>query len=93
MLWVYSHYKYFNSFSAGIDFKCHNLTSAKTSGYDFWSRSPHCKSKNIYYDHNLLDPYHRYSNESEKANQDIYDDFKMKLLFDLHGLYKNISAF
>ena len=22
-----------------------------------------------------VDPYHRYSNESEKANQDIYDDF------------------
>ena len=25
-----------------------------------------------------VDPQHRYSNESEKANEDIYDDFKMK---------------
>ena len=32
---------------------------------------------------------HRYSNE---ANWDIYDDFKLKTTFDLHALYKNISA-
>ena len=25
-----------------------------------------------------VDPYHRYSNESERANEDIYDDFKLK---------------
>ena len=25
-----------------------------------------------------VDPYHRYSNESERANEDIYDDFKVQ---------------
>ena len=30
MLWVYDHYKYFHSYSAGIDFSRQNLTS--TSG-------------------------------------------------------------
>ena len=25
-----------------------------------------------------VDPWHRYSNESERANEDIYDDFKLK---------------
>ena len=25
-----------------------------------------------------LDQYHRYSNESERAKEDIYDDFKLK---------------
>ena len=33
-----------------------------------------------------------YSNESERDNQDIYDDFKLKKNFGLHGLHKNISA-
>ena len=38
----------------------------------------------------LVDPQHRYSNESETAaNWDIYDEFKLKKHF-LHGLYKNI---
>ena len=27
MLWVYTHYKYGNSYSAGIDFRRQNLTS------------------------------------------------------------------
>ena len=26
----------------------------------------------------VVDPYHRYSNESERANEDIYNDFKLK---------------
>ena len=25
-----------------------------------------------------VDPLHRYSNETERANEDIYDDFKLK---------------
>ena len=29
-----------------------------------------------------------YSNEAERADKDIYDDFKLKTLFDLYGLYK-----
>ena len=33
MLWVYGHYKYVNSYSAGIDFRRQNLTS------------PHCKGQ------------------------------------------------
>ena len=34
-----------------------------------------------------------YSNETERANQDIYDDVKLKKNnFVLHGLYKHISA-
>ena len=28
---------------------------------------------------------HRYSNEAERANYDIYDDFKMKMSFGLFG--------
>ena len=39
------------------------------------------------------DPYHSYSNEAERANEDIYDDFNLKkIIFCLHRLYKNISA-
>ena len=34
-----------------------------------------------------------YSNESERANEDIYNDFKLKKPFGLHGLLNNISAF
>ena len=34
-----------------------------------------------------------YSNEAERANWDIYDDFKLKKPFGLHGLYKNIQHF
>ena len=33
-----------------------------------------------------------YSNESERANEDIYNDFKLKKPFGLHGLLNNISA-
>ena len=33
-----------------------------------------------------------YSNESERANYDIYDIFKLKKPFVLHNLYKNMSA-
>ena len=33
MLWVYAHYKYINSYSAGIDFRQDNLTSADVR---FW---------------------------------------------------------
>ena len=39
-----------------------------------------------------VDPYHRYSNEAERDNKEIYDDFKLKKPFGLHGLYKKISA-
>ena len=31
-----------------------------------------------------------YSNESERANQDIYANFKLIKPFGLYGLYKNI---
>ena len=40
----------------------------------------------------VIDPYHRYSNEAERANQAIYDNFKLKKHVCLHGLYKSISA-
>ena len=40
-----------------------------------------------------VDPYHRYANKAERANQDIYDEIKLKNNnFGLHGLFKNISA-
>ena len=39
-----------------------------------------------------VDPQHRYSNESERLNEDIYDDFKMKKPLDLHELYKKNST-
>ena len=40
-----------------------------------------------------VDPQHRYSNESEMANEDIYDDFKLKKPFSSHGFCEIISAF
>ena len=40
-----------------------------------------------------VDTQHKYSNEPERANQDIYDDFKLKKPFILHRLSKNMSAF
>ena len=33
-----------------------------------------------------------YLSEAERAYEDIYDNFKLKLLFELHGSYKDISA-
>ena len=39
-----------------------------------------------------VDPQHRYLNEAERANKAIYDDFKLKKPFGLHGLHTNISA-
>ena len=39
-----------------------------------------------------LDPYHRYSNEPERANSDIFDDLKLEKPFGLHDLDKNNSA-
>ena len=41
--------------------------------------------------HKISRPADRYSNKAESANQDIYDDFKLKNL-GLHGLYKILSA-
>ena len=38
----------------------------------------------------VVDPQHRYSNESERANWNIYDDFKLKKPCGLHSLYKII---
>ena len=40
-----------------------------------------------------VDPYHRYSNESEKANWDIYDYFKLKKTFDCDVFYNLIQRF
>ena len=40
-----------------------------------------------------VNPLHRYSNESERANHDIYDNFELKNLFNLHGLEKNNPRF
>ena len=38
-------------------------------------------------------PLYRYSNETERANVDIYDDLKLKKqTFSLHGLNKKVSA-
>ena len=39
-----------------------------------------------------VDPWHTYLNEAERANWDIYDDFKLKKPFGLHGLYNYMSA-
>ena len=33
-----------------------------------------------------------YSNKVERANLDIYDDFKLKQYFGLYGLYEYIPA-
>ena len=40
-----------------------------------------------------VDLWHRYSNESERANKDIYDDFKLKKLFGFHDFHKKIQRF
>ena len=40
-----------------------------------------------------VDPQHRYSNESERAIEDIYDNLKLKNPFELHCLYKLINCF
>ena len=37
-----------------------------------------------------VDPWHRYSNEAQRAK--IYDGFKFNKTFDLYGLYKNSPA-
>ena len=34
MLWIYGHYNYFYSYSAGIDLRRQNLKSTQTSEYD-----------------------------------------------------------
>ena len=39
-----------------------------------------------------VEPQHRIWNEAERADWNIYDDFKLKKNYRLHGLYKNISA-
>ena len=39
-----------------------------------------------------VEPRHRYSNVSERGEKNIYDDFKLKKSFRLHGLYKILSA-
>ena len=40
----------------------------------------------------VVEPYHRYSNEAERANKDIYDDLKLKKTLNLYDFYKNIST-
>ena len=35
-----------------------------------------------------VDPWRRYSNEAERASEDIYDYFKLKKPFGRHGFYK-----
>ena len=39
-----------------------------------------------------IDKWHRCWNETERVNQDIYAEFKLKKPFGLHGLYESISA-
>ena len=40
-----------------------------------------------------VNPLHRYSNQAERANLDIYAYYKLKKPFSLHGLYKKyVSA-
>ena len=38
-----------------------------------------------------VDPQHMYSNETRRANKDIYDDFNIKKTSGVHDLHKNIS--
>ena len=38
-----------------------------------------------------VDPYHRYSNESERADEGIYDDLKLKKSFGCDFFYKLIQ--
>ena len=51
-----------------------NLTVG-TDYSDVWRRTPH---RRIFFFMKVIDPQHRYSNKAEGANQEIYDDFKLK---------------
>ena len=68
-----------NPYSAGIDFSRQNLTSVDVSCRRqilTTKVDPRAARAKIFI--MAVDPYHRYSNESGSANEDIYDDFKLK---------------
>ena len=53
-------------YSAGIDFKRQNLT-------------PKVRIERVKILIMAVNPQHRYANEAERANQDIYVDFELKI--------------
>ena len=63
------YFSVFNPFSAGTVFRRQNLTST----------DEHRTERIAIYNIMAADPKNRYSNESERANEDIYD-FKLKLI-------------
>ena len=69
------------AYSAGVDFRRQILTTTV---------DPRAVSVNIFIMAVL--PWHMYSKESERPNEEIYDDFKLREPFDLHGLYESIST-
>ena len=76
-----------NSFSVGTEFRHqnhrHQILTSKVS--------PRTDGIKIFI--MVVDPKHRYLNDSETANWDTYGDFKLKkTTFSLQGLYRNISA-
>ena len=72
----------FNPFGAGIEFSRQNLTIKVDS-----------LTVRVQIFLMAVDPYHRYSNETERDDKDNYDDFKSKKPFCLHRLYKICQRF
>ena len=79
-------YLVFHPFSAEIDFRRQNLTPVDVRIWRLKS-TPHCLKWPQ--THDLIT--YGYSNESERAHKDIYDDLKLKTPFDLPGLFEKIS--
>ena len=71
-----------NPYSAGIDFSRQILT-------------PKVDPRTVRVEIFLIavEPYHRYSNEQASANEDIYDDFKLKKPFGCDVFYKLFQCF
>ena len=65
----------FNPDSAGTDFRRQNLTSVEVR---FWRLTYKVGPGTVRGKIFIMAVEHRYSNESERANYDSYDDFKLK---------------
>ena len=77
---------YTQIFQRCIDFRRCNQTSIDVRFRRLQSIPALKKNKQLQW------PYTHNIGETERANWDIYDDFKVKKLFVLLGLYTNISA-
>ena len=77
-------------YSAGIDFSRQNMTSTDVRFWRLFKVDPRTVRVKIFL--MVIDPYHRYSNESERSSEDIYDDFKLKKKLCSRCVLQIISA-